>query len=95
MPTQVMNDSNSNRPEIKVKTAYNGEVMITYINDKISYDELSAEIRGICRFLPDQVSFFLLFVFVLLSRSVSFSTVTHTKCYTIQYNMHKPHFHYS
>lgn len=56
MPTQVMNDSNSANTEIKVKTAYNGEIMITYINENISYDELCNEIRGICRFSPDQVS---------------------------------------
>lgn len=55
MPTQVANDSNSSNNEIKVKTAYNGEVMITYINEKISYDELCTEIRGICRFPPEQV----------------------------------------
>lgn len=55
MPTQVV-DSNSN--EIKVKTAYNGDVMITYIKEGISYDELCNEIRGICRFSPDQVSAF-------------------------------------
>ncbi|XP_055318033.1 atypical protein kinase C isoform X9 [Sitodiplosis mosellana] len=55
MPTQVMNDSNSGNTEIKVKTAYNGEIMITYINENISYDELCNEIRGICRFSPDQV----------------------------------------
>lgn len=55
MPTQVANDVISSTSEIKVKTAYNGEIMITYINEKISYDELCAEIRGICRFLPEQV----------------------------------------
>lgn len=55
MPTQVMNDSNSANTEIKVKTAYNGEIMITYINENISYTELCNEIRGICRFSPDQV----------------------------------------
>lgn len=51
-----MNDSNSGNTEIKVKTAYNGEIMITYINENISFDELCNEIRGICRFSPDQVS---------------------------------------
>lgn len=56
MPTQVMNDSNSGNTEIKVKTAYNGEIMITYINENISYTELCNEIRGICRFSPDQVT---------------------------------------
>lgn len=55
MPTQVANDVNTSTSEIKVKTAYNGEIMIAYINEKISYDELCAEIRGICRFSPEQV----------------------------------------
>lgn len=54
-----MNDSNSGNTEIKVKTAYNGEIMITYINENISFDELCNEIRGICRFSPDQVSSFM------------------------------------
>lgn len=53
MPTQVV-DTNST--EIKVKTAYNGDVMITYIKEGISYDELRNEIRGICRFSIDQVT---------------------------------------
>lgn len=55
MPSQVGNDSLSNTTEIKVKTAYNGEIMITYINENISYEQLCGEIRGICRFPPDQV----------------------------------------
>lgn len=55
MPSQVGNDSLPNTTEIKVKTAYNGEIMITYINENISYDQLCGEIRGICRFPPDQV----------------------------------------
>lgn len=58
MPTQVMNDSmNSaaNANEIIVKTAYNGEKMITYINEGITFDDLCNEIRGMCRFSPDQV----------------------------------------
>lgn len=55
MPTQTMNDNNSNNNEIRVKTAYNGEVMITYINENICYDELRQEIIGICRFPLDQV----------------------------------------
>lgn len=58
MPTQLANNDN-NLSEIKVKTAYNGEVMITYINEHITFDELSREIRGICRFLPDQVNKYL------------------------------------
>lgn len=54
MPAQVVNDSDSANNEIKVKTAYNGEVMIAYINEKVTFPELRNEIRGICRFPPDQ-----------------------------------------
>lgn len=54
MPIQVVNESNCGN-EIKVKTAYNGEIMITYIDEHIQYEELCREIRGICRFSPDQV----------------------------------------
>ena len=60
MPTQVMNDSmNSaaNANEIIVKTAYNGQKMITYINESITFDDLCNEIRGMCRFSADQVSY--------------------------------------
>lgn len=56
MPIQIVNDSNSSN-EIKVKTAYNGEIMITYIDENMQYEELCREIRGICRFSPDQVNF--------------------------------------
>lgn len=58
MPTQVMNDSQNsaaNANEIIVKTAYNGQKMITYINESITFDDLCNEIRGMCRFSPDQV----------------------------------------
>lgn len=73
MPTQVM-DSNST--EIKVKTAYNGDVMITYIKEGISYDELRNEIRGICRFSTDQVNELLINLF-------------HSKCRLIKRNSKK------
>lgn len=49
------NDSNANATEIKVKVAYNGEIMITYIQEAVSLDQLCREIRAICRFLGDQV----------------------------------------
>lgn len=29
--------------------------MITYINPNLSYEQLRQEMRGICRFTPDQV----------------------------------------
>lgn len=54
MPSQPANDG-GNANEIKVKTAYNGEVMITYIDENITFEQLCREIRGICRFSPDQV----------------------------------------
>lgn len=66
MPTQVMNDSmNSaaNANEIIVKTAYNGQKMITYINEGITFDDLCSEIRGMCRFSPDQVRIIILLSF--------------------------------
>lgn len=59
MPSQIIPDgtnANSATNEIKVKTAYNGEIMITYIDENITYENLCHEIRGICRFPTDQVS---------------------------------------
>uniref|UniRef100_A0A182XFQ2 PB1 domain-containing protein n=1 Tax=Anopheles quadriannulatus TaxID=34691 RepID=A0A182XFQ2_ANOQN len=61
MPIQIANESNNSGGgggsghEIKVKIAYNGEVMITYIDESITYDGLCREMREICRFSPDQV----------------------------------------
>jgi hypothetical protein len=57
MPTAQKMDETSLKNEIKVKTAYNGEVMITYIDEHITYEALCREIRGICRFPVDQVIF--------------------------------------
>uniref|UniRef100_A0A1B0D0Y1 Uncharacterized protein n=1 Tax=Phlebotomus papatasi TaxID=29031 RepID=A0A1B0D0Y1_PHLPP len=55
MPTPVLNESNnSTSNEIIVKTAYNGQKMITYISESITFDELCQEIRGMCQFSPDQ-----------------------------------------
>lgn len=52
MPTQLVQE---NMPEIRAKIAYNGEVLITYINQNISLEELCQEMREICRFPQDQV----------------------------------------
>ncbi|KAK7576678.1 hypothetical protein V9T40_012964 [Parthenolecanium corni] len=41
--------------EIKVKTVYNGNIMITYINPHLTYEQLRQEMRSICRFPPEQV----------------------------------------
>lgn len=45
-----------NASDIKVKVAYNGEIMITYIKEGVNYEQLCREIRMICRFLTDQVN---------------------------------------
>jgi hypothetical protein len=38
MPTQVLNENSAvSANDIKVKTAYNGEIMITYIDEHITY----------------------------------------------------------
>lgn len=56
MPSQT-NPDGGGASDIKIKAAYNGEFMISYIPDSISYEELCQEIRVICRFPPEQVSF--------------------------------------
>lgn len=78
MPTQIaendMAANNSNTTnEIKVKTVYNGEVMIHYLDQSIEYEDLCKEIRGICRFAPESVSIANLF-YVLLFFPYSFVT---------------------
>ena len=50
---QRLNDSDI--PEIRVKTAYNSQVFITYIDHKITYPMLMAEMKDICGFRQDQV----------------------------------------
>ncbi|KAG4070450.1 hypothetical protein HA402_005682 [Bradysia odoriphaga] len=52
---QLLTDQNNSDNDIKVKTAYNGNIMITYVKENVTYEELCREIRGICRFSPDQV----------------------------------------
>ncbi|CAH0564822.1 unnamed protein product [Brassicogethes aeneus] len=52
MPTQLT-DINPN--EIRAKIAYNGEVLITYIDQCITLEQLCHEIREICRFSQEQV----------------------------------------
>lgn len=54
MLTQIVNqDNNSN--DIRVKTAYNGEIMITYIHQNITLQNLCQEMIEICRFTPEEV----------------------------------------
>ena len=49
MPTQVTDD------QIKTKVAYNGEVLVLYLQPGINYDKLCSEMRDVCRFTDDQV----------------------------------------
>lgn len=52
-PETNMPAENSN--EIRAKIAYNGEVLITYIDQNISLEQLCQEMREICRFSQDQI----------------------------------------
>ncbi|KAH9394333.1 hypothetical protein TYRP_004384 [Tyrophagus putrescentiae] len=45
----------ANDSEIRVKTAYNGEIMIIYIEPIISLEALCQEMRDICKFSSDQL----------------------------------------
>lgn len=53
MPTQLANDNSI--PEIRAKIAYNGEVLITYITQTITLEQLCQEMKEICRFPQEQV----------------------------------------
>lgn len=53
MPTQLAHDNNIH--EIRAKIAYNGEILITYINQNITLDELCQEMKETCRFSHEQV----------------------------------------
>jgi len=59
MPSPLANASNNSGgdmdvPEIRVKTAYNGEILITYINPTITLELFNNEIRDMCKFTPEQ-----------------------------------------
>lgn len=53
MPTQLARDNNVQ--EIRAKIAYNGEVLITYVDQNITLEQLCHEMREICRFTHEQV----------------------------------------
>ncbi|XP_034245062.1 atypical protein kinase C isoform X2 [Thrips palmi] len=53
MPTQLVPEMDV--PEIRVKTVFNGEVMITYIDPNVTLEQLQREMREICHFPSDQV----------------------------------------
>jgi hypothetical protein len=44
-----------NANEIRAKIAYNGEVLITYIDHNVQFHEFICEIMGICRFGSNQL----------------------------------------
>lgn len=54
MPTQMITQDNHTN-DLRVKTIYSGDVMITYINHNITLEEFTQEMVAICRFPPDQV----------------------------------------
>lgn len=61
MPHEVMSASRptpghneSDIPEIRVKTAYNGQVYITYIDHGMTYINLMREMKELCGFMQDQ-----------------------------------------
>lgn len=54
MPTQLVSQDN-HANDIRVKTVYSGDVMITYIKQNITLEEFTHEMVAICRFPPDQV----------------------------------------
>ena len=47
-PHQTLNESDI--PEIRVKTAFNGKMFITYIDHGISFGRLEDEMREVCGF---------------------------------------------
>ncbi|XP_041982040.1 atypical protein kinase C isoform X4 [Aricia agestis] len=54
MPTQLVGQDN-HANDVRVKTVYSSDVMITYINHNITLEEFTQEMIAICRFMPDQV----------------------------------------
>lgn len=54
MPTQLVGQDN-HANDVRVKTVYSGDVMITYINHNITLEEFTQEMIATCRFMPDQV----------------------------------------
>ena len=47
--SESLNDS---IPEIKVKTAFNGQIYVTYIANTVSFSQFEDEMRDICGFTP-------------------------------------------
>lgn len=52
MPTTLSNDGE--KAEIKIKAAYNGKILVTYIDPDILLEGLREEMRAICQFSADQ-----------------------------------------
>ncbi|XP_065338621.1 atypical protein kinase C isoform X8 [Cloeon dipterum] len=49
------NATDGDQHDVRVKTAYNGEVMITYVDPGVTFEQLCSEMKEICRFTPNQV----------------------------------------
>jgi len=52
MPTNFQNDGE--KAEIKVKAAFSGKILVTYIRPEILVNGLQDEMRAICQFGPEQ-----------------------------------------
>lgn len=50
IPAQKLNDSGSDVPEIRVKTVFDGQIFITYIEPHITYDVMVTMMRDTCGF---------------------------------------------
>jgi len=50
IPSQKLYDDQGDIPEIKVKTAFNGQIFITYIDHTITFSKFEDEMREICGF---------------------------------------------
>jgi len=50
IPPQKLGDESGGIPEIKVKTAFNGQIFITYVDHDITFSQFEDEMREICGF---------------------------------------------
>ncbi|XP_058017211.1 protein kinase C zeta type isoform X3 [Ahaetulla prasina] len=54
MPTRMGSKMNTKKDFIRVKTHYNGDILITNLGASINYDELCDEVREMCNLSQDQ-----------------------------------------
>lgn len=78
MPTQLANQENHEK-DVRVKTVFSGDVMITYINHNITFEEFMQEMVAICRFSPDQVLLHIITYLIKITNNSDF-------CPAVDYN---------